>query len=587
MHEAVRRLRPDRAVEAAGYIRVSLERQADGQSPDVQRESIKRLAAQEGYALTMVEEDHERGSKVTRVGYQKIIEAVRAGTIHTVLVFMFDRWGRDGTEWLARAREFERLGVPIISVQEGKDEGGLLRFIRAGMAEEYSRQLAKRVRPNKERSARGGTHMGKTPLGYRREYPPPAPNGKRPAGELVIDEATAWIVRELFARYAAGGTSIRGLVGWLNADARVAAPAGKEYWTVASIKSLLHNPTYLGLVRYNHRPAGLYERAAPGESFSVPGRHRAIVDAETFERVQRRLAAGALRQTYNRRDARGMLGAGILRCGACGGPTRLSLKRDGIPYYECGWRQIGKPCTARAYLADLAHTAILAQVGRLRGAPWTPRAERQLAGGDDQAGQAAELQRGIDAERERLRRHTRLMSAMDEDPSPEQIASFREVSAEIGGRIRALEARLADLGQRAAQVPDLRDLHARLTRTEIPAVVALLRDQGDLEGLRDLVQELVLRVSVVERRPQSHPRWLRAAVAWHPDITTLLDAGLLRLDADPAGPPAPPSRVEQRRAAEKRYKDRHRDVLNARRREQRRLQRLQMAAGHVPPDGPG
>src|SRR5579871_6581371 len=116
MDEAVWRLRPERIREAAGYVRVSSERQAGGYSPEVQREAIRRMAAQEGYALTLVEEDHERGSKITRVGYQKIIESVRAGTIHAVIVFMFDRWGRDSAEWLTRVREFERLGVPIISV---------------------------------------------------------------------------------------------------------------------------------------------------------------------------------------------------------------------------------------------------------------------------------------------------------------------------------------------------------------------------------------------------------------------------------------------------------------------------------------
>jgi hypothetical protein len=58
----------------------------------------KRLARQEGYILTdeMIKEEHERGSKVTRKGYQDIIAVVREGTIHAVLVFMFDRWGRDG-----------------------------------------------------------------------------------------------------------------------------------------------------------------------------------------------------------------------------------------------------------------------------------------------------------------------------------------------------------------------------------------------------------------------------------------------------------------------------------------------------------
>src|SRR5918912_2343413 len=205
------RLQPQQAIEAAGYIRVSHKVQAEGHSPEIQREAIKRLARQEGLILTddMIEEDHERGSKVTRKGYQAIIEAVRACRVGAVLVYMFDRWGRDGAEWLARAREFERLGVPIISVQEGRDEGGLIRFVRAGMAEEESRKIARRVIEPRTESAHDGVFMGPTPYGYKRKYPEWDGKGKRPFGLLVPDEATAWVVQEIFERYAAGGWSLR------------------------------------------------------------------------------------------------------------------------------------------------------------------------------------------------------------------------------------------------------------------------------------------------------------------------------------------------------------------------------------------
>src|SRR5919199_4306531 len=98
-------------------------------------------------------DDHERGSKVTRKGYQQIIEAVRGGRVQAILVYMFDRWGRDGAEWLARAREFDRLGVPIISVQEGRDEGGIIRYVRAGMAEEEAIKIARRTRKPREKTA--------------------------------------------------------------------------------------------------------------------------------------------------------------------------------------------------------------------------------------------------------------------------------------------------------------------------------------------------------------------------------------------------------------------------------------------------
>src|SRR2546421_8754238 len=93
----VTRLHPEQALEAAGYIRVSRKVQAEGHSPEIQREAIKRLAKQEGYILAddMIEEDHERGSKVTRGGYQRIIQLVREGRVAIVIVYMFDRWGRD------------------------------------------------------------------------------------------------------------------------------------------------------------------------------------------------------------------------------------------------------------------------------------------------------------------------------------------------------------------------------------------------------------------------------------------------------------------------------------------------------------
>jgi DNA invertase Pin-like site-specific DNA recombinase len=570
MYEAVRKLRPDRAVEAAGYVRVSLERQAEGYSPEVQREAIKRLAAQEGYALTMVEEDHERGSKITRAGYQRIIESVRAGTTHAVIVFMFDRWGRDGTEWLARAREFERLGVPIISVQEGRDEGGLMRFIRAGMAEEYSRQLAKRVRPSRERAARAGVHMGPTPTGFKRVSPSYEGTGRRPPALLVVDEATAWLVRDLYHRYAAGGYAIRDLVRWLNTDPRCGrSPEGKA-WSVRTVLNILRNPIYKGMVTYNRKPQGLYERAARDEAFTAEGRHEALVSPELWDMVQHRLSATSGHQTYNRTHTRTgrpvALGAGLILCAGCGGHMYRHWRptpQEG--QYICLTRHSGSGlCAEQGYGANVGHTALLAEVRRLRGTPWTPQAERRLLGteGRSEAAATAALQRALDQEQERLRKHTRLMSMMEDDPTPEQVATFREVSGEISARIRALEAQLSTATQRAALLPDLKKLHEQLTRTEIATVADTFSAQSDLEGLRALVLALVASARLVERVPDYHPRWGRMEVTWTPDVQTLLDAGLLRLDAaEPT--PRISRREELNRIYQQRYRERRRAAKQA------------------------
>src|SRR5438552_3772058 len=73
---AVTRLHPEQQLIADGYVRVSRVLQAEGHSPDIQREAIKRLIAQHGYFPGVIEEDHERGSKIDRKGYLKIIERV-------------------------------------------------------------------------------------------------------------------------------------------------------------------------------------------------------------------------------------------------------------------------------------------------------------------------------------------------------------------------------------------------------------------------------------------------------------------------------------------------------------------------------
>jgi hypothetical protein len=208
--------------------------------------------------------------------------------------------------------------------------------------------------------------------------------------------------------------------------------------------------------------------------------------------------------TFNRLGPRVLLASGLLVCADCGS-TMVAARRDPASgckgQYNCLRHNRGKGglCTAGGYRIDVAHAALLAEVRRLRGAPWTAEAEQRLAGTDgvSEAERAATLNRALEDEREMLRKHTRRMSLLDEDPTPEQIAAFREVSAEISARIRSLEAQVAALSERAVVLPDLRALHAHLTQTEIADVVDRLEAQGDEAGLREVVQDLVVSARTV------------------------------------------------------------------------------------------
>ena len=240
--------------------------------------------------------------------------------------------------------------------------------------------LATRIRPAKERSARNGIHQGPPPLGYTRIVPSAKAHGsgRRPRALLAPDPVYAPIVRDIFARYAAGGWSHIRLVAWLNGDPRIPPPPGKDEWTCSTIQALLRNPLYCGLVRYNHRPEGRYDRAAAGSEFLVPGRHAALINRATFDRVAERRAAAFTRPRYQRHAD--TLGVGLFVCASCGGPMTPSRQEPGL-FYRCSWYQRrkgsrGEAHTAMGYAGAIAEEALLREVRRLRPASWIPQTER-------------------------------------------------------------------------------------------------------------------------------------------------------------------------------------------------------------------
>ncbi len=568
---------------AAAYIRVSTLAQMDGHSPEVQRAGVITLARADGNILTddMIFQDHESGTKVTRKDYQRLLAKIAAGEVQILYVYCFDRWGRDGVEWIARAQELRRLRIPFVSVQEGREEGGVMTFFRGGLYQWYSEQLGKKVIEPKRASALAGQHQGPTPFGYRRVYAEwdgaRRADGKRrrPPAEMQIDEATAWIVRDVFDRYDAGGWSCVHLAHRLNADERVPRPRTAPQWSRERVADLLRNATYAGLVQYDERPQGKYARADVGTAFYAHGKQPALVDLALWARVQERLESNAPRPGRSIVTRMGALGLGLLVCAGCGGPM-LAHYQDPAKargQYACAHRRRGfvtgggrppgfVPCATPGYRMDLAHDALMREISRLRGHAWREQGIEAVDGdGSRRATEAATLRRALGEERERLRRHARALVELSTDvPDPETLAAFRAVGREIGARIAGLEGQRAQAETTRAPLADLRALHAEVLATDIPAAVADLdyaREPKDFEPVRRLLLKLVESAAVVERRPEKHARWLRVEVTWTATMRTLIEAGQITLDDAPA-PPETLSTIEMNREYQRRYREKHR-----------------------------
>jgi hypothetical protein len=65
----------------------------------------------------------------------------------------------------------------------------------------------------------------------------------------------------------------------------------------------------------------------------------------------------------------------------------------------------------------------------------------------------------------------RRIAEMALDPTPDEMAAFNTVRAEITARIRSLEAQLATASAALLHSPRLRALHERLSQTEVAALV--------------------------------------------------------------------------------------------------------------------
>jgi site-specific DNA recombinase len=201
-----------------------------------------------------------------------------------------------------------------------------------------------------QKAKQGGT-PGRAPVGYRNVRS--LENG-RDVRTVEVDAEKAALITWAFEAYATGDWTTRDLAAALadrgllvrHQSTQVTKPLGNSY-----VHELLHNPYYMGLVRYR--------------GVVYPGRHEPIVESATWYRVQELLAAKDLaceRQRQHRHYLRG-----TLACGRCGSRLIVShAKGNGgvYPYFICIGRQRDKTsCTQRAISIDEVEERIAAYYG--------------------------------------------------------------------------------------------------------------------------------------------------------------------------------------------------------------------------------
>jgi site-specific DNA recombinase len=280
-------------LRCAVYTRVSTDSglEQDFNSLDNQREASEayvKSQVHEGWKLVRERYDDGgfSGGSMERPALQKLLGDVRARKIDVIVVYKVDRLTRSLADFAKLVELFDAHDVSFISVTQAFNTTTSMGRLTLNMLlsfAQFEREITgERIRDKVAASKRKGIWMGgAVPLGYRVEN-----------RALHVVEDDAEFVGALFRRYLEVGSVVR-LKSILDVE-NVRSPirtSGTGRRTGGSLISrghlywILSNPIYVGRLRHK------------GQIHD--GLHPAIVDRETWDRVQQKLES----QTQTRRTS--------------------------------------------------------------------------------------------------------------------------------------------------------------------------------------------------------------------------------------------------------------------------------------------
>ena len=476
---------------AAIYTRVSTDRQ---------REACLRHCESHGLVVVAEFTDVQSGLDASRPQYMEAVQLARANGIDKLVVWRLDRLGRDSAEYIPLLKGLRRLGVDVVSVTQ-PTESIFMQQVIGIMAEEESRQLSTRVTASKQRRFSEGKWGTPAPFGYD--------NWKDPEGGSTLAQNTeAPIVTEMFHRYAGGKNSLSDLRNYLNENGHLKSRYAISY--------ILKNPVYLGIVQHG--------RFARSEFMPKPavtqaqGRHDPLIDQETFDKVQGRLATN---QNRNRGGVRPKyLFSGLIHCGGCGHKFggRPAKGRGGKVsiQYNCNRRQSFGDCKGHSVfetrIREVVMPPVQALLGKLKQEDLRAAVREDLVREQESTRVATQQTReGLAETQGRLEvRLTRLEDRyLDGDLSQERYLMRRD---EITAHIQELRAQVPEPPRQT--LPDIEQLFS------IAETIAL--EDLDDQAWREVIEGMVDRIVIEGTKGDGRKSPATIKVLWKAEFESLL-----------------------------------------------------------------
>lgn len=258
-----------------------------------------------------------------------------SGKIDLILTKSISRFARNTVDTLTTVRTLKDHKVEVYFEKENiytlGTKGEVMLTIMGSLAQKESRSISENVTWGKRRSMEEGKFSlaYKHFLGYE----------KGEDGLPRIVEHEAEIIREIYQLFL-GGSTVRSIADHLTAKG-IPTPAGKKKWSVSTIMSILQNEKYKGdaLLQKTYTADFLTKKVKKncGEvpQYYIENSHPAIIDAETFDLVQKEIER---RNPHRHKLHRSSpLNAKII-CGECGGFYGRKVWHSNSKYRKSIWQ---------------------------------------------------------------------------------------------------------------------------------------------------------------------------------------------------------------------------------------------------------
>ena len=505
------------------YIRLSKEDLLRGRDESNSVINQRRLLEQyhqthldefyDGTEQDVYVDDGKTGTDTDREDFQRLLADVYSGRINCVIVKALSRLSRNYTDAGNLIENlFVRLNVRFISLAEGVDSyrnpdsvSNIIVPITNVMNDQYCYQTSKKIRQVFDMKRRNGEFIGSyAPYGYVKD-----PNDKH---ALLVDPEAAEVVKSIFALFLSGMNK-RGITYYLNDHGTLCPTAykqqqglkynapnaqGNPMWSTITIDTILKNRVYVGdMVQGRQRVKSykihIQEKVPEEEWFIVENTHEAIIDRETFAKVQSLLK----RDTRTAPKAKQLyLFSGFLKCADCGRAMSRIASKGIYVYYQCGtYKSLSKKaCTMHSIKSDRLEAGVLFAiqqqvhlaltysefVARINSAPLKKSKSKRL-------------EDTIAAKEKELAKIMRYKQALYQDWKDGEITrnDYRHMSEDYEQQIEALTRIMQTLTAEQEQLENGVD-------AESPCLTAFLKYRNIDKLTREILGELIDHIKVYE-----------------------------------------------------------------------------------------